>query len=351
MPKTKGQESKRIFLLLRIGVVAAGVACAAVWLSREQRWSNLAAVFLRMNLGVFAATLSFFALAQLMIGFRWWLLLRTQSIFISLWSAVRLHFLGLFYNNFMPGVVGGDLLRAWYVTKHTDRRFEAALSVFVDRFIGLSGSLAIAMFFYCLFLWGQGGQVVLGLGSNSLRSFTKYKGFLLVVIIAVAAVFCGLMLHKQGRLLLKRGWLYIRIRGRSVVEKSKNALVLYRSKPMAILTILGLTVFLQLLTITGFWFLGVNLGVTAAAKYYYVFFPLSWAFGALPVSVGGAVVVEGLLAYLFICFAGVGAEQALALALCQRIVWMIASLPGAVIHIAGAHLPKDFSIDYKQPGD
>jgi len=349
MPKTKGQESKHIFLLLRIGVVAAGITWVTVWLSREQRWSNLAAVFLRMNLGVFAATLCIFVVSQLIVGLRWWLLLRTQSIFINFWPAIRLHFLGLFYNNFMPGVVGGDLLRAWYVTKHTDRRFEAALSVFVDRIIGLLGSLAIAMFFYSLFLRGQGAQVIFGVGGGSLRSFAKYKGVLLWATVILAAVFCGLMLHKQGQALLKKGWSYIRIHGRRVVEKLKNALIIYRSKPIAILTILGLTVFLQLLTITGFWFLGVNLGVTAAGKYYYVFFPLSWAFGALPVSVGGAVVVEGLLAYLFIYFAGVGAEPALALALCQRIVWMIASLPGAAIHIAGAHLPKDFSIDYNNP--
>jgi hypothetical protein len=34
--------------------------------------------------------------------------------------------------------------------------------------------------------------------------------------------------------------------------------------------------------------------------------------------------------------------------LCQRAVWMLASLPGAAIHLVGAHLPKDFSVDYDQ---
>jgi hypothetical protein len=44
-------------------------------------------------------------------------------------------------------------------------------------------------------------------------------------------------------------------------------------------------------------------------------------------------------------------EQALALALCQRFIWVLASLPGAVVHLTGAHLPRDFFIDYKQAGD
>jgi uncharacterized membrane protein YbhN (UPF0104 family) len=108
----------------------------------------------------------------------------------------------------------------------------------------------------------------------------------------------------------------------------------------------GLTVFLQLLTITGFWFLGRNIGVDVSIKYYYVFFTLTWVLGAVPISIGGVAVVEFSLVALFIKFAGVSKEAAAALALCQRAVWMLASLPGAAIHLMGAHLPKDFFIDY-----
>jgi uncharacterized protein (TIRG00374 family) len=356
MPKTKVEQRKRIlvvsrsnlFLFLRIGVVAAGVTWAIVSLSRAQGWSDLAAAFRQMKLGIFAATLGIFVVAQLMIALRWWLLLRTQSIFINYWAAVRLHFLGLFYNNSMPGAVGGDLLRAWYVTKHTDRKFEAVLSVFVDRVIGLLGSLTIAVFFYSLFLWGQGGHSG---GGGFLNFLAKYKGIILGVIVAMAAVFCGFMLVRQGRALLKKGWSCIRDYSRKMAVKFRDAMVIYCSRPLAILTVFGLTVFLQLLTITGFWLLGVNLGITAAARYYYIFFPLGWAFGSLPISIGGVGVMEGSLAELFMRFAGVGTGVAWALALCQRIVWMIASLPGAAIHLLGAHLPKDFSIDYNEPVD
>ncbi len=76
---------------------------------------------------------------------------------------------------------------------------------------------------------------------------------------------------------------------------------------------------------------------------------MAWVFGAIPVSIGGVGVVEGFLVIMFTQFAGVEAEAALALALCQRIVWMITSLPGAAIHLIGAHLPKDFFVDYERP--
>jgi uncharacterized membrane protein YbhN (UPF0104 family) len=349
MPETKARKSKRIFLFLRIIVVAAGITWAAVWLSKDQRWENLVAVFRRLNLGLFALSLAIFIVGQLLIVFRWRLLLRTQAVSIEYLAAVRLHFLGLFYNNFMPGAVGGDLLRAWYVTKHTDKRFHAALSVFVDRVVGFLSSIIIAVFFYTLFLPAQDIQGIFSESGNSAGAFADYKRFVLWASLVVVAVFCGLLLCRRGRVLLKNALSLIRVWGRKVYEKSKDAVVLYCGKPLAILSVFALTVFLQLLTITGFWLLGANMGITAGLKYYYVFFPLGWAFGAMPVSIGGAVVVEGLMAYLFIHFAGVGAELALALALCQRIIWMVASLPGAIIHLVGAHLPKDFSIDYNGP--
>jgi len=351
MPKTKTEKSKYVFLFLRILVVAVGVTWAIVWVSRGQRWSNLASIFVRMNLGVFAVTLCIFVISQVMVGFRWWLLLRTQSIFINLGAAVRLNFLGWFYNNFMPGSVGGDLLRAWYVTKHTDKRFEAALSVFVDRIIGLLSTLIIAFFFYVFFLRDKIEALTFKGPSRFLSVFAEYKWLIICAIGVLAGVFCGLLWYQRGRVLLRAAWLHIRTHSIRAFEKLKGATLIYCSKPLTILAAFGLTIFLQIITITGFWFLGVNLGITVSIKYYYVFFTLTWVLGALPVSIGGAVVVEGILAYLFIHYAGVEAEAALALALCQRIVWMIASLPGAAIHLIGAHLPGDPKRDKKRLGN
>jgi len=350
MPEPRAKKSKRIFLFLRIAVVVCGIIWGIFWVSREQRWHRLVEIFRQMNIGVFAAALGIFIISQIIIGLRWWLLLRSQHIFIDFWAAVRLYFLGWFYNNFMPGSVGGDLLRAWYVTKHTNRRFEAALSVFVDRLVGLLSTLVIALFFYLLFLRGRGSIIAPNDESKGgfLKFVVEYKWVLFWAIVLVVGVFCGFLLHRRGRAILKKVWSSVCVYGMRMIKKLRDAIILYCSKPGTILVVFALTVFLQLLTITGFWFLGRNLGIEAGIKYYYVFFTLTWVLGAVPVSIGGAVVVEVLLASMFINFAGVGEGPASALALCQRAVWMLASLPGAAIHLIGAHLPKDFFIDYKK---
>lgn len=342
MVEPKPKRSKHIFLFLRIAFVTAGIIGAIVWGSQEQRWRKLTEI----NILIFTAILGIFVIGQVIVGFRWWMLLRAQSVFIGFWVAVRLHFLGLFYNNCMPGSVGGDLVRAWYVTKHTDRKFAAALSVFVDRAIGLLSTLTIAVFFYMLFLRGQSDIIVTEKKGDFLPFVGQYKGVFLWFFAVLAIVFFGFVLYKPTRKILVKSWLFIYSHSLGAIDKFKDAAILYGSKPLTILAVFGMTFFLQIVVITSFWFLGRSIGITADIKYYYVFFTLTWILGAIPISVGGAVVVEGMLMVLFINITNVAEDSAYALALSQRAVWILASLPGAVIHLFGAHLPKELTIDY-----
>ena len=345
MPETKERKVNLLFVLFRVCFVTAGIVLAIIWASREQRWRKLTEI----NLVIFVCSLVIFIVAQIIIGFRWWLLLRSQSVFISFISAVRLHFLGLFYNNCMPGSVGGDLIRAWYVTKHTDKRFEAALSVFVDRVVGLVSTLIIAVFFYTLFLRGENLDIGTRKSSGLFSSINEHRELFIWLFGFIVFIFVGLLSYEKSRDKLKKACFYIGKRALRTGKRFREAILLYCKKPFTLLAAFGLTVLLQIMTITGFWFVGQSLGITASIKYYYVFFTLTWVLGAVPVSIGGAVVVEGMLMMLFINFAGVAEDSALALALCQRFVWLLASLPGAAIHLLGAHLPKDFFVDYDRP--
>jgi uncharacterized protein (TIRG00374 family) len=342
---TAGKGRRHIFLVLRVVVVACGVGWGVYWISQGQRWANLTKVFREMNLWIFAAATIMFAAGNVIAAMRWWLLLKTQKVFIGLREAVVLFFLGWFYNNFMPSSVGGDLVRAWYVTKHTDKKFESALSVFVDRGIGLVGTLIILAYYYVFFFLRQGKSLSLIAGGGFLKSVARYEAAGLWVLIAVAVGFLAFLAFAKGRECLRKIWSHILIYGLKIIQKLKVAVVVYCSRPLVILLTVVITVLMQLGIINGFWLLGVNLGVAVGVEYYYLFITFIWLVGVLPVSIGGAVVMEGGLAYLFVRYTGVTAEAALALALCQRIIWMLTSLPGAVIHMSGFHLPKDFFVD------
>jgi uncharacterized protein (TIRG00374 family) len=345
MPESKARRGRYVFLGLRVAVITIGIVWAVYWLSRDRRWATLAVLFSRMNIGAFVLALGIFTACQVIIGFRWWLLLRVQYVFISVWAAVKLYFLGWFYNNFMPSSVGGDLVRAWYVTRHTDKRFEAALSVFADRAIGLLSTLVIAGFFYSVFLAGRGEEMQISGKRSSLTFLAQHASIILYTFLAACVVVGVLLSYRRTRPIISKAVLYLYSRSRQAAVKLVIAAKVYCKQPRIILMAFVLTVGTQILVITSFWILGVSMGISAGVKYYYVFFTLMWVVAAVPVSIGGAVVMEGGLAYLFVHFAGVEPEAALALALCQRVVWMIASVPGAFIHLSGAHLPKDFFVD------
>lgn len=342
-----------ILTALRAAVVCIAIVWGIRWASDPKTWNDLVATFGRLNLLVFGTALLIFMGGQVIVGFRWWLLLRSQGVHIRIPAAVKLHYLGLFYNNFMPSSVGGDLVRAWYVTKHHHKRFEGALSVFVDRAIGLASTFIIAGFFYFVFLRGGTitGRDEPSADAGLFSKILEHKFVVLGALGGVAAVVCLLLVMPGGRRAAGRTLSKLWKLATKLGHKGRDAAVLYCKSPLTIAAAFGLTVGMQLITITGFWLVGRSLGIEASPKYYYVFFTLTWVLGAIPVSIGGAGVVEGSLYYLFTTVANVAKAPAMGLALCQRVVWMLASLPGAVIHLLGAHLPKDFSIDDEQGTD
>jgi len=342
----KASARRHIFTVLRIAVVCAGLLWGIWWLSQHGRWEKILNIFARMNLFIFAIALAIFLLAQAAISFRWWLLVRCQHIELRLLPAVRLYFLGWFYNNFMPGSVGGDFIRAWYVTKHTHKRFQAVLTVFVDRLVGMASTLSIAAFFYLLFLRREAGIALQGPKLNTFEKALEQGPVAIWFVGVIALCLAILCLFQKGRLVVKKSCQWLLQSTARMWEKFKDAVRLYYRSPLTIVAAYIITVSLQAFTIVGFWLLGTNIGLEVSIKYYFVFFTLTWVLGAVPVSIAGAVVVEGALAYLFVQYAGAGSEASVALALCQRIIWMLASLPGAAIHIMGAHLPKQISIDY-----
>ena len=340
MTENVSNKKKNILTLFRILFVAAGILWALHWASQGDRWRKL----LEINLTSFIFALFIFTICQVLVGLRWWILLRSQAVFIPLWSAVKLHFLGLFYNNCMPGSVGGDLVRAWYVTLHTKNKFEAALSVFVDRLIGLASTLVIAAAFYLIFLKNQSIQIT-AKQSTLVDTLQKHRGILIFILGVFLLLFFAMLLIPRTRRNIKNIAALIRQNTLKIIKKLKNAVIIYSKNPIPVLTAFALTVTLQITQITGFWVIGKNLGIDASIWFYYVFFTLTWVLGAIPVSIGGAVVVEAILVWLFVNIANTPANAAFALAISQRFIWIIASMLGGIVHIAGKHLPTQFSVD------
>src|SRR5207247_817835 len=70
-----------------------------------------------------------FVLISYFLGIkRWQVLSRSLGIEVKFYRFVVLHFLGLFCNNILPSGIGGDFVKAYYLSK-PDQKHKSLLSV------------------------------------------------------------------------------------------------------------------------------------------------------------------------------------------------------------------------------
>src|SRR5437016_5958097 len=89
------------------------------------------------NLWLLLLAIIIFPLTYILTSFRWHELLKALDIHIGLMRTFTLNMVGAFYNTFMPGSTGGDVLKAIYASRQTPHRTRAVMSVLVDRVSGL----------------------------------------------------------------------------------------------------------------------------------------------------------------------------------------------------------------------
>src|SRR6266576_816509 len=81
---------------------------------------------------------------EIAAAFRWHVLLKVQGIHLSFLRLSGLFLIGMFYNQFLPGGTGGDIMKSYYLLKETpDKKAGALLAVVFDRFIGRVALVAI----------------------------------------------------------------------------------------------------------------------------------------------------------------------------------------------------------------
>jgi uncharacterized protein (TIRG00374 family) len=76
-------------------------------------------------------------------AWRWQILLNFKKFGIPFSRTLKIYFISLFFNNFLPTTVGGDMMRVVYTMK--DRRADSLATVLVDRILGFIGLFVFAL--------------------------------------------------------------------------------------------------------------------------------------------------------------------------------------------------------------
>src|SRR5436305_12119104 len=92
-----------------------------------------------------------YMVVEIAAAFRWHVLLKVQKIHLSVPRLAGLFFIGMFYNQFLPGGTGGDIIKSYYLLKETPtQKAGALLAVLFDRLIGLVALVTITAALICL---------------------------------------------------------------------------------------------------------------------------------------------------------------------------------------------------------
>lgn len=279
-----------------------------------------------------APSLAMLFVAFVLGGVRWYLILRTFGIHLGFRGVFEIYSIGAFFNSFLPGSTGGDVMRVVYVVRSVEkRRLRAAVSVFADRVVGLYGLLLVSMMVIALraeTVFGHPSTRVFGLGLVAMFGAISVGGAALLLI-SQALRRSNLALSWQGG----TGW-------RRLARMSLELVLIFRGALPSLGASILLSVGISGLIVGSVVSLALSYGVSGLdALELACAAALASLAGAVPITPGGIGIAEGAFAYISLLWAGAGTDAAFGtIFLGNRLLLIAVSLLGAIGFVT--HRPK-----------
>jgi len=182
-----------------------------------------------LQFGPLALTTLIFLIGALLTYARWYVLVRAQELPFTPANALRLGLIGFFFSTFLPGSIGGDIVKATLLAREQSRRTVAVATVLLDRAVGLWGILWIVALL--------GG--VFWLGGNPAIRTEPYLQFIVLTAAVVVGVTVGLWLvlgvlpEWRAQRFARRLESYVPLVGQTAAEFWR-AVWMYRCKGLSI---------------------------------------------------------------------------------------------------------------------
>lgn len=306
------------------------------YLAFKVDWARLASQLARADYKWLLLSCLLFGATYLLAAVRWWHLLRVHAIDLPLRLVTALTFVGQFFNTFMLGTVGGDIVKAVYVQKYAPfRRTHATLSILMDRALGLfvliCGSL-IAI------LWQLGPMLALQSTREAVIGLLIAFG----VMVAAALALALLPFHRAPAG-LRRVWQ--RVPHHHVVELVVAGFRQHGVARRQALASVAAGIVLTLVLNLAAYCIAVAIGLQVTYGQMLVIVTVAICVISLPISIGGHGVREGIFAIMFAAFGVVsidrsaepGHASAILFSLLFFAIPLVWSLLGGLVYLTFRH--------------
>ncbi len=280
---------------------------------------------------------------------RFRLLLEAQGVQISRWHNIKLFLIGSFFNYVIPGGVGGDAIKAFYLHKDLGHQSKSVpYTVLFDRFLGLYVMLAMALI-VMIFDWPRFAA------SRELQSIAVFFMMAFFGLTAVTAI----MLAHKGRQLILRFVPMRMARLRAIITTINTAFEFYARAPRIVLLSIFWSFTCQVAAVLSLYAVGLSMvaagrlapGLDLPLRSFFFVAPLGFVLSAIPIAPAGIGLGQAAFFFLFNAYLGQKTAVGPTSITVMQIVIFCWSLFGLLFYVARRTHPKDESISKTQPSD
>ena len=287
-------------LLLALKITVSGFLLTFVL--RKVGLQNILSHLGTMDLRFFFLSSLVYLLTIFLASLRWGILLKRSQPVKKLFS---LCVIGSFFNHFMPGAVGGDAVKAYYLYKETGHGGSSLGSVFLDRYVGYCALLSIGLF-----------SGIAGYGDLKALGLHWLTPSLFILFLSGSLVFFGLRVGRRFKAIADfYDFFHDTLRDRRAIGKA-----------------FLLSLVIQVLTILEVELISLGLGQHPSFTALFVFVPIIITVMMVPVSISGLGLREGAFVVLF-GLTGISAEAGTAISFLWFLSVATGSLPGLFLYL------------------
>ncbi len=326
--------------LLNLLKIVIGVSLLAFLYNRLEDPAALWAQVMDSNKLMLLLGATAFSCAVALNGVKWGILLRAQALNVPFRRLIAFQWMAIFLDNFFPAQVGGDVLRGYNLARDTHRTADAAASVLIDRFTGLTAfMLAAAMASSSLLLWGPTTVAPQAGEDMFLRQFIDVRliavGSLIgaLTMITIMALMLSRRLKRWAEAIIARLPLIKRLL--PFWQKLAAAINAYRYKYVAMIAAGMVSLVIVVLTSVNIWLIS-NAIAPGSISFVEVLVinPIIAFLVLVPLSPGGLGVRQFGFSALFVMMGASGA-LGFAVGLLQQFINYVVSIPGLILWIRG----------------
>ena len=256
--------------------------------------------------------------SNLLGAWQWSRLLRVVEIRIPFWKVCAYYHVGLFFNNFLPAGIGGDIARVADASRHGTTKTAALSAVVMDRLIGTVAIASLALV-----------ATLPAIDRFHLTlAYLAVVGFFALSVTLVWAIFHPALLPACERLLERIGLGSLSPH----LDDLAARLAGFRARRGLFAGMFAIAAVTQISRIGVHALVAKGLGLHIPLVYFFLFVPLLAVIVSLPISFNGIGVREGAGIVLF-GLVGVERAQAFSLQFLTYLVMVAVSLIGGLVFL------------------